>query len=93
MNSCFSGCTNLTQAPVIPDKVTNMEWCFFGCTKLTSVTLKCNYPSSDPNAFKNAFKDCNSLGKNSIKVPAGQLQTYKDNAATMGTTADKFVAE
>ena len=93
MYRCFSGCTNLTQAPVIPDKVTNMEWCFFGCTKLTSVTLKCNYPSSDPNAFKNAFKDCNSLMANSIKVPAGQLQTYKDNAAMMRTTADRFIAE
>ena len=93
MNSCFSDCKNLTQAPVIPNSVTNMEYCFSDCTSLTSVTLKCNYPSSDPNAFKNAFKDCNSLMANSIKVPAGQLQTYKDNAAMMGTTADRFIAE
>ena len=118
MSSCFSGCTKLTQAPVIPDKVTNMGWCFFGCTSLTqspvipssvtkmnscfsgctsltSVTLKCNYPSStaDADAFKDAFGDCDSLMANSIKVPAGQLQTYKDNAAMMRTTEDKFVAD
>ena len=93
MNSCFSGCTNLTQAPVIPDKVTNMEWCFYGCTSLTSVTLKCNYPSSNPEAFKNAFGGCGSLMANSIKVPADQLQTYKDNASLMGTEPDRFIAE
>jgi len=118
MSSCFSDCTKLTQAPIIPDKVTNMEHCFHRCTSLvqapeipnsvanmgdcfsfctslTSVTLKCNYPSSaaDADAFKDAFGDCDSLMANSIKVPAGQLQTYKDKAATMGTTADKFVAE
>ena len=95
MSVCFSGCTSLTQAPVIPDKVTDMESCFSGCTKLTSVTLKCNYPSStaDADAFKNAFKNCSSLIANSIKVPADQLQTYKDNADMMRTTADRFIAE
>ena len=95
MNSCFFYCTSLTQAPVIPDKVTGMSCCFSGCTSLTSVTLKCNYPSraADADAFKDAFRDCNSLMANSIKVPAGQLQTYKDNAAMMGTTADRFIAE
>ena len=93
MRYCFFRCENLTQAPVIPDKVTDMNSCFYGCTKLTSVTLKCNYPSSNPDAFEDAFGDCNSLTANSIKVPADQLQTYKDNAAMMRTTADRFIAE
>ncbi len=95
MSFCFYGCKNLTQAPVIPDKVTHMNSCFSGCTKLTSVTLKCNYPSSaaDADAFKDAFGDCDSLMSNSIKVPADQLQTYKDNADMMSTTADRFIAE
>ena len=95
MSFCFVGCTKLTQAPVIPDKVTHMNSCFSSCTKLTSVTLKCNYPSSaaDADAFKDAFGDCDSLMSNSIKVPADQLQTYKDNADMMRTTADRFIAE
>lgn len=95
MSHCFSGCTSLTQAPVIPSSVTYMSSCFSGCTKLTSVTLKCNYPPSaaDADAFKDAFGECDSLMANSIKVPADQLQTYKDNAAMMSTTEDKFVAE
>ena len=95
MSYCFFRCENLTQAPVIPDKVTHMNSCFSSCTKLTSVTLKCNYPSSaaDADAFKDAFGDCDSLMPNSIKVPADQLQTYKDNADMMRTTADRFIAE
>ena len=61
-----------------------------GCEKITAVTLKCNYVDG---SFTAAFYDCDKLSAGSIKVPAGQLQTYKDNAATMGTTADRFVAE
>lgn len=95
MSFCFYGCKNLTQAPVIPDEVTHMNSCFSGCTKLTSVTLKCNYPSSaaDADAFKDAFGDCHSLTKNSIRVPAGQLSAYQGGAGNMRTTADRFVAE
>lgn len=88
MSWCFGDCTSLTQAPVIPSTVTDMGGCFYGCEKITAVTLKCNYGS-----FIVAFKDCEKLTAGSIKVPAGQLQTYKDNADTMGTTADRFVAE
>ena len=93
MKDCFKGCKSLEQAPVIPDKVTDMESCFSGCTKLMSVTLKCNFPSSIPNAFKDAFKDCGSLTPNSIKVPADQLQTYKNYAYKMGTEENMFTAE
>ena len=95
MNSCFYDCTSLTQVPVIPSIVINMEHCFHGCEKITAVTLKCDYNSEqmyNSPAFKNAFYGCKKLTAGSIKVPSGQLQTYKDNADTMGTTADKFVA-
>ena len=95
MSRCFDGCTSLTQAPVIPSGVTKMSWCFDGCTKITAVTLKCNYNAAEMYgnpAFNNAFKDCKKLTAGSIKVPAGQLSTYKANADTMGTTEDKFVA-
>ena len=96
MSYCFSNCTNLTQAPVIPSSVTNMKSCFYNCKNITAVTLKCNYNSEQINghpAFENAFSGCKKLTAGSIKVPAGQLQTYKDNAAKMRTTADRFVAE
>ena len=93
MRYCFFRCENLTQAPVIPNSVTEMSSCFYSCTKLTSVTLKCNYPSSNPDAFEDAFGDCNSLTANSIKVPADQLSAYQGGASNMGTTADRFIAD
>ena len=96
MRYCFSGCESLIQAPEIPSGVTNMSSCFSRCEKITAVTLKCDYNSAEmygSPAFKNAFYGCDKLSAGSIKVPAGQLSTYKANAATMGTTEDKFVAE
>ena len=90
MRCCFYNCTSLTQAPVIPSNVTNMESCFSDCENITAVTLKCNYVHG---SFNYAFSHCSSLSAGSIKVPAGQVQTYKDNAGIMGTTADRFVAE
>ena len=96
MQYCFERCRNLTQAPVIPSGVTNMVFCFYNCKKITAVTLKCNYNAAvvDGNpAFGEAFKNCEKLSAGSIKVPSGQLQTYKDNAATMGAQKEWFVAE
>ena len=96
MLGCFSNCTSLTQAPVIPSSVTNMNSCFYNCKKITAVTLKCNYNAAVVNgspAFKDAFKNCEKLTAGSIKVPAGQVAAYQAGAATMGTTADRFVAE
>ena len=90
MGSCFYGCTSLTQAPVIPSSVTRMYGCFYGCKKITTVTLKCNYVA---DRFGSAFYGCENLTAGSIKVPAGQLQTYKDNADTMGAQKEWFVAE
>ena len=96
MEQCFSYCKSLTQAPEIPSKVTNMKGCFFYCKKITAVTLKCNYNAAvvdgDP-AFKDAFKNCEKLTAGSIKVPAGQVQTYKDNADVMKAQKNWFVAE
>ena len=85
---CFDGCKALTQGPDIPSTVTNIQKCFKGCTNLKKVTLNCVYGSGP--AFSDIFKDCTSLDNGGIKVPSGQLQTYKDNAGNMGTTADKF---
>ena len=90
MQGCFENCKSLTQAPVIPSGVTDMRYCFRDCKKITAVTLKCNYNGGN---FDLAFWGCKALTANSIKVPAGQLSTYKANADTMGTTEDKFVAE
>ena len=90
MTYCFYNCQSLTQALVIPSNVTDMESCFSGCKKITAVTLKCNYVYGN---FNSAFFDCGKLSANSIKVPAGQVQTYKDNAGTMGAQKEWFVAE
>ena len=67
-----------------------MHSCFYGCEKITTVTLKCNYVAS---GFGKAFSGCKKLTAGSIKVPAGELAAYQAGAATMGTTADRFVAE
>ena len=97
MSYCFNDCTKLTQTPVIPASVTDMHYCFSDCTSLKTIVLKCNYnPAKDDDNdpyFKDAFGGCTSLTAGGIKVPAGQLATYKANADVMGVTADKFAAE
>jgi len=90
LDSCFSFCGKLTKAPVIPKSVTYMKYCFKFCGELTEVTLECNYGGEDD--FKEAFFSCDKLTAGTIKVPADQVQTYKDNAFDMGTEADRFVA-
>ena len=92
MSYCFIGCTNLTEAPAIPESVTNMNSCFGLCSKLEGAVLKCNYNSAG-KMFENAFKDCKALKDGGIKVPAGKLQPYKDNADAMGISKDKFAAD
>ena len=97
MSFCFKKCTNLTQAPVIPVNVTDMQNCFYDCTSLKTIVLKCKYNSeldgSSEPYFKDAFDSCTSLTAGGIKVPAGQLATYKTNAAVMGVDPDTFAAE
>ena len=90
MARCFSGCTSLTQAPVIPSKIYDMSYCFSGCSELTAVTLKCNYVK---DKFDYAFLGCEKLTAGSIKVPAGQLQTYRNNAYKMYANSNWFIAE
>lgn len=74
-----------------------MWCCFEGCTKLKTAVLKCDYNPANNSfgvpAFTDAFKDCNSLWQYGIKVPAAQLEIYKNNASTMGVSADRFAAE
>ena len=42
--------------------------------------------------FNGAFSGCDALPNGGIQVPSAQLGTYKANAGTMGTSADKFAA-
>ena len=90
MSSCFRDCTGLTQVPVIPESVTDMRSCFYNCRGLTSAVLKCAYKGV---TFSAAFAFCRNLAAGSIKVPAGQLQTYKDHAYTMDAQAEWFAAD
>ena len=90
LHSCFYLCRKLTKAPVIPKGVTYMKYCFKFCRELTEVTLECNYGGE--KSFREAFFSCDKLTADTIKVPADQVQTYKDNAFDMGTQPDRFVA-
>ncbi|UYT08734.1 leucine-rich repeat protein [Treponema denticola] len=89
MEGCFRGCTELTIGPNIPSSVTNMKDCFLNCTKLKGVKINRNYIGCN---FTNAFYGCSDLDTGGIKVPSTYLQTYKDNAGTMGTSDTKFSA-
>lgn len=53
----FRDCTNLRNAPVLPDTIESMETAFRGCTNLTSA------PSIPPKVdyLANCFRDCVSL--------------------------------
>ena len=57
MRACFSGCTNLTQAPDIPASVTYMSSCFSGCTSLTQAP---DIPASVTN-MSWCFSHCTKL--------------------------------
>ena len=89
MKECFRYCKKLTTGPDIPSLVFSMTSCFQSCEKLERVKLNCNYNSFN---FGSAFKYCDKLENGGIKVPLSQLGTYRANAGTMGTSADKFSA-
>lgn len=93
MAMCFYFCSNLTQASILSTDSSNMDSCFYGCTNLTSVTLKCEYDTSNQALFRKIFAGCSELRTGSIKVPAAQLQPYKDNAAPMNEEAEWFTAD
>ena len=57
MNSCFAGCTNLLEAPEIPQDVEDMTFCFTGCTSLIQST---NLPENIVN-MRGCFEDCTNL--------------------------------
>lgn len=57
INTCFQGCTSLTQAPVIPSSVTDMYRCFYGCTSLTQAPT---IPNSVTD-MNSCFYNCASL--------------------------------
>ncbi|QSH91660.1 leucine-rich repeat domain-containing protein [Treponema medium] len=87
MQGSFQNCGSLIEAPEIPQTVTYIGYCFEGCGKIKGVVLKCNYRDG---SFFDLFQNCASLEDGGIKVPAGQLQDYKDHANKMKTTEKKF---
>lgn len=87
MMECFYRCENLTTALNIPAGVYDMTKCFQYCEKLQSIKMNCDYGVN----FNGAFSGCDALPNGGIQVPSTQLETYKANAGTMGTTPDKFV--
>ncbi|QUY17074.1 leucine-rich repeat protein [Treponema vincentii] len=87
MQGSFQNCGSLIEAPEIPQTVTYIGYCFEGCGKIKGVVLKCNYRDG---SFFDLFQNCASLEDGGIKVPAGQLQIYKDHANKMETTEEKF---
>lgn len=57
INNCFNNCTSLTQAPTIPNGVTNMDYCFNGCTSLTGdIYVYCGTLSTLSNCFYNTTR-------------------------------------
>ena len=59
----FCDCTSLTQAPVIPNNVTNMGGCFRGCTSLTQAPV---IPNSVTHMV-GCFSGCTSLTTVTLK--------------------------
>ena len=57
MTSTFCGCTNLVQAPEIPDTVTDIATTFLGCTSLVQIP---KIPNSVTNMWR-TFSGCTSL--------------------------------
>ena len=88
MMECFRFCRSLTTALNIPAGVYDMTRCFQYCEKLQSIKMNCPYGVN----FNGAFSGCDALPNGGIQVPSAQLGTYKANAGTMGTSADKFSA-
>ena len=68
MRRCFSGCTNLTQAPVIPASVMYMNSCFSGCTKLEQAPI---IPENVTN-MNSCFSGCNKLTAVTLKCAYNQ---------------------
>ena len=57
LGETFSNCISLTEAPVIPDSVTDMSGTFYNCTSLTEAPV---IPNSVTN-MSSTFSNCESL--------------------------------
>ena len=88
MNACFRYCRNLTTALNIPAGVYDMTSCFQNCKKLQSIKMNCPYGIN----FNGAFSGCDALPNGGIQVLSTELTNYRNNAGTMGTSAEKFAA-
>ena len=66
MIATFEDCTNLTQAPVIPNSVTDMSRTFLGCTNLTgNIIIK----SENVTNFRSCFSMTNTSKIKNVYIP------------------------
>ena len=76
MNSTFSGCISLENAPVIPNSVISMDSTFYGCTSLVNAP---EIPSLVTN-ISQTFMGCTNLTGivriNSSEIKNGAFQGY-----------------
>ena len=79
IGECFFLCTNLIEAPAIPDGVESIEKAFYGCSSLKKVP---NIPTS-AIYLREAFKDCTSL----ISAPAIHKEAVDIQLIFMGDTS------
>ena len=81
MISTFSGCTGLTQAPIIPSSVTDMASTFSDCTGLTQAPI---IPSSVTNMYS-TFWGCTGLTQAPI-IPSSVTNMYGTFRGCTGLT-------
>lgn len=79
ISECFYQCTNLLEAPAIPDGVESAEKAFYGCSALKKVP---NIPTS-AIYLRAAFKDCPAL----ISAPTIHKEAVDIQQIFMGDTS------
>ena len=83
MSFAFSGCSNLTTAPTIPNSVTNMKETFSRCRSLTTAPT---IPNGVTN-LKSTFEYCTSLTTAPAIPSSVTSMTYTFDGCTSLTTA------
>ena len=85
MAKCFQGCISLTEAPKIPNSVTDMAGCFSGCTSLKTVELTID------SWWETCFSGCSAIV--SITVPTENIKNSIINASGNDIVKDKIVVK
>ena len=94
MDYTFYGCTSLTEAPVIPNSVTNMKATFYGCSSLE--TIEDWKAGTDVTIDENTFAGCTSLQNIYIDRPElvdtnnWTFYTVTPNASTKKATVSIY---